>query len=166
MGRQARGVTGIKFRDKNAEQVISMIIPEQGASVLLASANGFGKRVAVEDFTIKGRAGLGIIAIDCSERNGALVGAVQVTPEDDLILISDRGTMVRTPASQISELGRAAQGVTLLKVAGGEQLVSVARVPDTGEDEDFEDESSDAVSEEVAEQPPVSDDSDNDQEND
>jgi len=137
MGRQARGVTGIKFRDKSSEQVISMIIPREGCSVLLASENGFGKRVRVEDFTMKGRAGLGIIAIDCSERNGQLVGAVQVAPEDDVILISDRGTMVRTPVEQISELGRSAQGVTLLKVAGEEQLVSVAPVPDTGEDEDF-----------------------------
>ena len=142
MGRQARGVTGIKFRDKSSESVISMIIPQEGCSVLLASENGYGKRVRVEDFTMKGRAGLGIIAIDCSERNGQLVGAVQVAPEDDVILISDRGTMVRTPVEQISELGRSAQGVTLLKVAKGESLVSVAPVADTGEDEDFIDDAS------------------------
>ena len=110
--------------------------------MLLASENGYGKRVRVEDFTMKGRAGLGIIAIDCSERNGQLVGAVQVAPEDDVILISDRGTMVRTPVEQISELGRSAQGVTLLKVAKGESLVSVAPVADTGEDEDFADDAS------------------------
>ena len=66
-----------------------------------------------------------------------MVGAVQVAPEDDVILISDRGTMVRTPVEQISELGRSAQGVTLLKVAKGESLVSVAPVADTGEDDDF-----------------------------
>ena len=98
MGRQARGVTGIKFRDKSWS--VSMIIPQEGCSVLLASENGYGKRVRVEDFTMKGRAGLGIIAIDCSERNGQLVGAVQVAPEDDVVLISDRGTMVRTRSSK------------------------------------------------------------------
>ncbi|QGG80053.1 DNA gyrase subunit A [Litorivicinus lipolyticus] len=139
MGRQARGVTGIKFRDPSAESVISMIIPGEGTSVLLASEHGFGKRVAIDEFPLKGRAGLGVIAINCSDRNGQLVGAVQVAPEDDVILISNRGTMVRTPVEQISELGRAAQGVTLLKVAKGEQLVSVAGVPDTGEDDGVED---------------------------
>ena len=139
MGRQARGVTGIKFRDPSAESVISMIIPGEGTSVLLASEHGFGKRVAIDEFPLKGRAGLGVIAINCSDRNGQLVGAVQVAPEDDVILISNRGTMVRTPVEQISELGRAAQGVTLLKVAKGEQLVSVAGVPDTGEDDFIDD---------------------------
>ena len=135
MGRQARGVTGIKFRDPANESVISMIIPGENTSVLLASENGFGKRVAIDEFPLKGRAGLGVIAINCSDRNGNLVGAVQVAADDDAILISNRGTMVRTPVEQISELGRAAQGVTLLKVSKGEQLVSVAGVPDTGEDE-------------------------------
>jgi len=145
MGRQARGVTGIKFRDKARERVISMIIPKPGASVLLASENGYGKRTSVDEFAQKGRAGLGVIAIDCSERNGQLVGAVQVSPEDDVILISDRGTMVRTPVEQISQLGRSAQGVTLLKVATGESLVSVAAVPDTGDDESELDTDSDVT---------------------
>ena len=86
-----------------------------------------------------------MIAIDCSERNGQLVGAVQVSPEDDVILISDRGTMVRTPVEQISQLGRSAQGVTLLKVATGESLVSVAAVPDTGDDESELDTDSDVT---------------------
>ncbi|MGB0733754.1 MAG: DNA gyrase subunit A, partial [Pontibacterium sp.] len=96
MGRTARGVRGIKLGDDH--KVISLIIPKEGGDVLLASVNGFGKRTPVAEFPQKGRGGQGVIAQQCSERNGELAGAVQVFDGDDIMLISNKGTLVRTPA--------------------------------------------------------------------
>ena len=117
-------------------------MPQAEGRILTASENGYGKQSRNEDYPVRGRGGKGVIAIQMSERNGALIGAVQVFDGDEVILISDQGTLVRTRTSEVSVLGRNTQGVTLIKVQEGEKLVQVARVAETMEEE----------SEEVAEQ--------------
>jgi DNA gyrase subunit A len=112
-----------------------LIIPEEGGTVLTASENGFGKRTAVTEFPTKGRGTQGVIGMVISERNGALVGAVQVQENNEIMLISDQGTLVRTRVSEVSTLGRNTQGVTLIKVQEGERLVGVAPILDAVVDE-------------------------------
>ena len=126
MGRTARGVRGIKL--KSTETVISLIIPEDDGMVLNASWNGYGKRSEIADYSVIGRGGQGVIGMKLSERNGDVVGAVQVFPGDEVILISDQGTLVRIPAEQVSVQGRNTQGVRLINLAEGEHLVGMARV--------------------------------------
>ncbi len=138
MGRTARGVRGVKM--KGAARVISLIIPQEGGKVLTASERGFGKQTAVEDFPCKGRGNQGVIGMQCTDRNGNLAGAVQVFEGDDVMLISDQGTMVRTRTSEISVLGRNTQGVMLIRVAGDENLVSLARIeePEVPDEDDLD----------------------------
>ncbi|WP_432472204.1 DNA gyrase subunit A [Amphritea sp. HPY] len=136
MGRTARGVRGIKLLED--AEVISLIIPQEGGRVLTTSVNGYGKQTAVSDFPTYGRGGQGVIAMQCTERNGDLVGAVQMFEGDDVMLISDQGTLVRTRSDEISVLGRNTQGVTLIRVADDENLVGVARIEEPEEsDEDI-----------------------------
>jgi DNA gyrase subunit A len=131
MGRTARGVRGVKMKD-NA-RVISLIIPKEGGNILTASERGFGKQTQVDDFPCKGRGNQGVIGQQCTERNGALAGAVQVFAGDDVMLISDQGTMVRTRTSEIGVLGRNTQGVRLIRVVDGESLVGIARIEEADE---------------------------------
>lgn len=133
MGRTARGVRGVKMDD--GVQVISLIIPQENGTILTASERGYGKRTAVEDFPCKGRGGQGVIAQQCTDRNGQLAGAVQVFDGDDVMLISDRGTLVRTRTEEISVLSRNTQGVMLIRVADGENMVGIARIEEP-DDED------------------------------
>jgi DNA gyrase subunit A len=126
MGRATYGVRGIRLTEK--AQVVSMIVAADSGDILTATANGFGKRTALEDYPRKGRGTQGVIAIQCSDRNGALVGAVQLSDIHELMLISDKGTLVRTRATEISQVGRNTQGVTLIRVQEGEKLVGVERV--------------------------------------
>ena len=133
MGRTARGVRGIKL--SGDQRVISLIIPAPDGSVLTASQNGYGKRTPVQDFPVKGRGGQGVIGMQTSERNGQLVGAVQVFPGDELMLISDQGTLVRTAADEVSELGRNTQGVRLINLKGDELLNSVERIAERDDDD-------------------------------
>ncbi|MDP2228803.1 MAG: DNA gyrase subunit A, partial [Moraxellaceae bacterium] len=133
MGRTARGVRGMRLAA--GQRLISMIVPEAGAQILTASENGYGKRTGLAEFPRRGRGGQGVIAIQSSERNGALVGAVQVTEADELMLISDQGTLVRTRVSEVSVLSRNTQGVTLIKLADDEHLVGVVRLQDVGGDD-------------------------------
>lgn len=135
MGRTARGVRGMRLLD--GQHLISMIIPEEGAKILTASQKGYGKRTELDGFPRRGRGGQGVIAIQTSERNGALVGAVQVADDDELMLISDQGTLVRTRAGEVSISSRNTQGVTLIKLADDEHLVGIVRLQDVGGD-DFE----------------------------
>ncbi|MGB4342636.1 MAG: DNA gyrase subunit A, partial [Moraxellaceae bacterium] len=138
MGRTARGVRGMRLPE--GQHLISMIIPETGAQILTASENGYGKRTGLVEFPRRGRGGQGVIAIQTSERNGALVAAVQVMDGDELMLISDQGTLVRTRVDEVSVLSRNTQGVTLIKLATDEHLVGVVRLQDVGgDDEGFED---------------------------
>ncbi|MDX1381032.1 MAG: DNA gyrase subunit A, partial [Xanthomonadales bacterium] len=132
MGRTARGVIGIRLKD--GEQVMSMLVLGEG-DILTATEHGFGKRTKVDDHPRKGRGGMGVIGIQASERNGALVGAVQVTEDDDIMLISDGGTLVRTNAGEVSVLGRNTQGVTLIRLREDEQLVGLARIEAEAEEE-------------------------------
>ena len=103
------------------------IVAAEG-DILTATARGYGKRTDLTEFTKKGRGTQGVIGIQCSERNGPLVGAVQVTEAHELMLISDKGTLVRTRVAEVSQLGRNTQGVTLIKLPANETLVSVMRL--------------------------------------
>ena len=131
MGRTARGVRGIRLGE--GHQMISLIIPQAQGKVLTVSANGYGKRTAVEEFPTKGRGNKGVIAMSTSERNGKLVGAVQVFAGDELMLISNQGTLVRTRTDEVSELGRNTQGVRVIRTKEGEYLVGVERIDEPAE---------------------------------
>jgi len=126
MGRTARGVRGMRLGKD--QQLISMLIPESGAQILTASERGFGKRTALGKFPRRGRGGQGVIAMVTSERNGKLVGAIQVQDGEEIMLISDQGTLVRTRVDEVSSSGRNTQGVTLIKLAKDETLVGLERV--------------------------------------
>ncbi|MGV6825572.1 MAG: DNA gyrase subunit A [bacterium] len=125
MGRTACGVRGIKLGDD--QRVISLIIATSG-DVLTVSANGFGKRTSIDQFPTKGRAGMGVISIKTSERNGEQVGAVLVEEEDEIMMITNGGTLVRTRASDVSSMSRDTQGVRMINVSDGEQLIGIERI--------------------------------------
>jgi len=133
MGRVARGVIGIRLKDKH--QVVSLLVIGAG-DILTVTANGYGKRTLVDDHSRQGRGGQGMIGIQTSARNGALISAIQVNSDDDIMLISDGGTLVRTNAGEISTLGRNTQGVTLIRLRQGEKLVGLARIEPEDEPED------------------------------
>ncbi|MDP5063236.1 MAG: DNA gyrase subunit A [Haliea sp.] len=126
MGRTARGVRGIRLGE--GQRLISLIVPQEGGRILTVTENGFGKRTEAGEFPTKGRGNKGVIAMSTSERNGALVGAVQVFDGDELMLISNQGTLVRTRAEEVSLLGRNTQGVRVIRTRTDESLVSVARI--------------------------------------
>jgi DNA gyrase subunit A len=133
MGRTARGVRGMRLPE--GQKLISMLIPEEGSEILTASERGFGKRTAIEEFPEYKRGGQGVIAMVSNERNGKLVGAVQVLDGEEIMLISDQGTLVRTRVGEVSSLGRNTQGVTLIKLAKDEKLVGLERVQEPSEEE-------------------------------
>ena len=132
MGRNARGVRGIRIVGQH--KLISLIVPEEEAFMLTASEFGYGKRTPMSEFPIKGRATQGVIAIQASNRNGKIVGATQVVEDDQVMLISDQGTLVRTSVSEISVQGRNTQGVRLIAVRENERLVGLERVVETDDD--------------------------------
>ena len=129
MGRVSRGVRGINLAAGHT--MIALLVPDERGSVLTVSENGYGKRTAVSEFPVKGRAGKGVIAMASSARNGRLVGARQVFTGDELMLISSQGTLVRTLADEVSQLGRNTQGVRIIRTKAGESLVQVERIADT-----------------------------------
>ncbi len=126
MGRSAKGVRGIRLGGQ--QRVISLIIPEEDGYLLTASENGFGKRTPLVDFPMRGRGAQGVIAMQTSERNGQLVSAVQVFSGDELMLISNIGTLVRTDSDGVSIVGRNTQGVRLINLKEDEVLNSVERI--------------------------------------
>jgi len=148
MGRGASGVIGVRLAE--GQVVVSMIIAhgenpaeslidnlgegvlegtqENKGDILTASANGYGKRTPLDDFPRHNRGGQGVIALQTTERNGLLVGAVRVFEDDELMLISDQGTLVRTPVAEISQVGRNTQGVTLIRLSKDEHLVQIERI--------------------------------------
>jgi DNA gyrase subunit A len=132
MGRTAGGVRGIRLPE--GEEVISLIVSDEQGMVLVASQNGYGKRTPVEDFPTHGRGGQGVIALQISERNGRVVGALLVKPEDEIMLISSSGTLVRTPVSDVSIQGRNTQGVRLIRLDEGDRLVGMERILSEGGD--------------------------------
>ncbi|WP_442909254.1 DNA gyrase subunit A [Halopseudomonas sp.] len=133
MGRTARGVRGMRLAE--GQRLVSMLIAEAGTQILTASERGFGKRTAVEDFPQYKRGGQGVIAMVSNERNGPLVGAVQVVDGEEIMLISDQGTLVRTRVSEVSCLSRNTQGVMLIRLASDEKLVGLERVQEPSEEE-------------------------------
>ncbi|HRD73577.1 MAG TPA: DNA gyrase subunit A [Aquimonas sp.] len=135
MGRTATGVRGMRLAE--GESVVSLICVQGEADVLTATINGFGKRTPLTEYPKKGRGTQGVIAIQTSERNGALVGAVQLQDDQEIMLISDQGTLVRTRAAEIARVGRNTQGVTLIRLRNGEQLVGIEAV--TAFEEEVED---------------------------
>ena len=135
MGRTAAGVRGIRLGD--GHEVIALMIVADG-TILTATENGFGKRTRVDEFPLQGRGGQGVIGIQTSERNGRMVGAIQVEPGDDVVLISSVGTLVRTPVDEISEQGRNTQGVRLIRLDEGERLVGLERIIALSGDDDQE----------------------------
>lgn len=126
LGRTARGVRGIRLQDD--QTVISLIIAPSSGHILTSTANGYGKRTPIEDYPIHGRGGQGVIAIQTNERNGKVVGAIEVASGDDMMLISDKGTMVRTRVEEVSIVGRNTQGVRLINLMEGESLVGLQRI--------------------------------------
>ena len=127
MGRTAKGVRGMRLGKDDAIKSL-VVIEDDVREILIACENGFGKRTSIDEFNTQNRGGGGVIAIKTSERNGALVRATNVDPEDDIILISDKGTLVRTPVEHVASAGRNTQGVTLIRLSKDEKLVAMARV--------------------------------------
>ncbi|BBB23650.1 DNA gyrase subunit A [Isorropodon fossajaponicum endosymbiont JTNG4] len=137
VGRTAIGVRGIKLAD--TDKVVSLIVANQDSPILTATEKGFGKRTHLNEYRAQARGGSGVISIKTSDRNGKVVGAIQVTDEDEMMLISNKGTLVRARAVDVSIIGRNTQGVTLINIAKGEKLVSIAKIAET-EDEESESE--------------------------
>jgi DNA gyrase subunit A len=127
MGRQATGVRGMKL-GKDQRVVCMLAAKDESRSVLTATANGYGKRTLTAEYPRHGRGGQGVIAIQVSERNGAVIGAVLVEEHDQVMLISTGGVLIRTAVSQIREMGRSTQGVTLISLDAGEKLAGVERI--------------------------------------
>ncbi len=143
MGRTARGVRGMSLED--GQSVIALLVAEdETQSVLTATENGYGKRTSIVEYTRHGRGTKGMIAIQTSARNGKVVGAVLVKPDDEIMLITTGGVLVRTRVSEIREMGRATQGVTLINVDEDSLLSGVRRVVESDADEDEDDETVDA----------------------
>ncbi len=137
MGRTAAGVRGIRL--KKGDRVISLIALDDGDEIVLfATENGYGKRTRASEFSRQGRGGQGVISIQTTQRNGRVVGAIKAGDEDEVMLISDAGTLVRTPVADISVMSRNTQGVTLIRLTRGEKLVQIETVAaddDAGEAE-------------------------------
>src|SRR5205085_12690737 len=146
LGRTARGVKGMQL--DAGQSVIAMLVAEdESQSVLTATENGYGKRTSIVEYTRHGRGTKGMIAIQQTERNGKVVAATLVHADDEIMLITDRGVLVRTRVSEIRELGRATQGVTLIALDAGSKLIGLQRIvendaqadPDSDNDTDSAD---------------------------
>ncbi|MFT6305995.1 MAG: DNA gyrase subunit A [Halioglobus sp.] len=155
MGRTAAGVRGIKMPEEDT--VISLIVVGEG-TILSATKHGYGKRTNPEDYPTKGRGGMGVIDIKTSDRNGSVIGAVQVGEDDEIMLITDAGTLVRTAVSGVTTVGRNTQGVRLIRLSKGESLVELTPIDESDvSTDDFEegegegDEDADVVSTQASE---------------
>ncbi len=142
MGRTASGVRGIKL--PAGDQVVSLIVPRTDGDILTVTENGYGKRTTLEEYTAKSRATQGVVSIKVSERNGRVVGAVQVDQGDEFMMITNAGTLVRTRASEVSQVGRNTQGVTLIRTSEGEKVVGLQRIEEPEDDDQTLDENLDS----------------------
>ncbi len=133
MGREAAGVRGVKLAED--QRVNALIVADQGY-ILTASGNGFGKLTPLEDFPKHGRGGQGVIALQVTDRNGQMVGALQVSLDDEIMLMSQNGALVRTPVKDISVVGRNTQGVRLIRLEEGDQLSGLERIVGLGAEGD------------------------------
>ena len=137
MGRTARGVRGIRLGPD--DNVISLIIVKEGKTVLTATEYGYGKRTPIEDYPLRGRGGQGVISIRTDARNGKVIGAQMVDEDDEIMLISDQGTLIRMPVSEVSVIGRNTMGVTLVNLNESESLAGLERIIEYGEDNSSDD---------------------------
>ena len=153
MGRTATGVRGMKLSDD--DKVVSLIIPRGEGDILTVTENGYGKRTAQSEYPTKNRATQGVISIKVSERNGKVVGAIQVEETDQIMMITNAGTLVRTRVSEVSIVGRNTQGVTLIRTTEGELVVGLQRVED--EDDALDDDEVNEVINEAPSEVPDSD---------
>jgi len=140
MGRNAAGVRGIRLNEQDDEVISLMVVDAEGDNglILAASENGYGKLTQISEFPQHGRGGQGVIALQTTERNGRMVGALRVTPDNEVMLISSNGTLVRTPVSDISIQGRNTQGVRLIRLDEGDRLVGLERIEGEGGGEESE----------------------------
>jgi DNA gyrase subunit A len=146
MGREARGVRGMQLED--GQQVIAMLVAGgENQSVLTATENGYGKRTPINEYTRHGRGTKGMIAIQTSERNGRVVAATLVEPESEIMLITTSGVLIRTRVSEIREMGRATQGVTLISLDEGTKLSGLQHIAEAEAEAELE---ADAGSEDSA----------------
>ncbi len=143
MGRTAAGVRGIRLAD--GHKVMSLIVVDDEASILTATENGFGKRTAATDYPTKGRGGQGVLSIATSERNGAVIGAIQVKDGDEMMMISDAGTLIRASVDEVRVMGRNTQGVMLIRLSEGEKLVEIERVEKLEDETDNDADASDDI---------------------
>jgi len=153
MGRQAGGVRGMRLPEDGSQRVVCMLVAkDESRTVLTATEHGFGKRTPISEYTKHGRGGQGLIAIQASDRNGRLVGAVLVDDSDQVMLISTRGVLIRTKVAQIREQGRSTQGVTLIALGEGEKLAGLERIEE--KDEEVPGNGGDGEAPPPAEEPP------------
>ena len=135
MGRQAAGVRGMRLPEDGSQRVVCMLVArDESLSVFTATEHGYGKRTPISEYPKHGRGGQGVIAIQASERNGRLVGAVLVDDSDEVMLISTRGVLIRTTVAQVRAQGRSTQGVTLIALGEGEKLAGLERIEEKDED--------------------------------
>ena len=154
MGRTSRGVRGMMIED--GQEVIAMLVARsEEQSVLTVTRNGFGKRTPVAEYTRHGRGTKGMIAIQTSDRNGALVGATLVEPSDEVMLISTGGVLIRTRVADIREMGRSTQGVTLIALADGTHLAGVEQVAESEDEDLLDDEDGSVASDAPRDEPPT-----------
>jgi DNA gyrase subunit A len=132
MGRSAGGVRGMKL-EKDRHVVSLLTAADEALSVLTATENGYGKRTLVSEYTRHGRGGQGMIAIDCSDRNGKLLAAQLVSPEDQIMLITTGGVLIRTRVAEVREMGRSTQGVRLINLDEGEKLAGLEKIVEAEE---------------------------------
>jgi DNA gyrase subunit A len=136
IGRTGTGVRGIKL--EGDQKVVSLIVPTNDGPIMTITENGYGKRTALDEYPAKSRATKGVVSIKVSERNGPVVGAVQVEEQDEIMLITDNGTLVRTRVSEVSVFGRNTQGVRIIRTMEGEHVVALQRIDEIAEVEVFE----------------------------
>jgi DNA gyrase subunit A len=133
MGRAARGMRGIRLGEN--QSVISLVVAKSQGTILTATENGYGKRTNVEEYRVSGRGGRGVISIQVNERNGKVVRALQIADNDEAMLITNKGTLVRFKVDELSVIGRNTQGVRLIHVSAGEHVVAMQRIEEIREDD-------------------------------
>jgi DNA gyrase subunit A len=158
MGRTATGVRGIKLTEDS--EVVSLIVPNHEDPILTITENGYGKRTPQHEYPAKSRATQGVVSIKVSERNGLVVGACQVAETNEIMIISDKGTLVRTRVNEVSVVGRNTQGVRLIRTIEGENVVGLAKIEEIEDDESDLDESLETNEAEVTSEAPESNESD------
>jgi DNA gyrase subunit A len=132
MGRSAYGVRGISLRE--GDEVVAMEVVREGGTLLTVAQNGYGKRTEIDEYRLQSRGGLGIINIQTSDRNGKVVGIAYVTDDDEVMLITQNGMVLRTRAGDMRTIGRATQGVRLIEMEEGDAVVSVAKLAEKDEE--------------------------------